>query len=261
MISCLSFTGDYISLAKWCRKQVGNREFRIRKSKTIRSQEWNYLMKRFNAWTMRISSGAGKIYFSVVCVCIFICLMGAKFVGRRSFCKAIDRTKYVYSHHLWVCTSTGPNLFAYSIIGLGTCERGVLEQKKALVTYRNFLALPNLQSFSCSSLSNMHKQEDIRPPFTEKPVLLMDDPFWRHPRLSDKQKREALVAHILDVGKYLLVRTLINNNNTLRLLIRTLINAAAVHGTTKIPDLQHHYKCKSKQRHRKLWCWIEVPVR
>ena len=41
----------------------------------IRSQTWNYLMNRFNAWTMRVSSGVGKRHFSVVCVC----LMGAKF--------------------------------------------------------------------------------------------------------------------------------------------------------------------------------------
>ena len=36
---------------------VRNWESRIRKSKTIRSRKWNYLMKRLNAWTMRVSSG------------------------------------------------------------------------------------------------------------------------------------------------------------------------------------------------------------
>jgi len=105
----------FLVLVRMCRLGDGavHWEFRIRKSKTIRSQKWNYLMNRFDAWTMRVSSGDGKIHFRVVCVCIFICVMGAKFVGRRSFCKAIDCTKYFCSHYIWVCTSTGPNLFAY----------------------------------------------------------------------------------------------------------------------------------------------------
>ena len=55
---------------------VVNWDIRIRKSKAIRSQTWNYLMNRFNAWTMRVSSGVGKRNVSVVFfVCIFICRM------------------------------------------------------------------------------------------------------------------------------------------------------------------------------------------
>ena len=52
---------------------VMNWELRITKSKSIRSQEIIYLMNRFNAWIMQVSSCVGKRHFSVVCVCILIC--------------------------------------------------------------------------------------------------------------------------------------------------------------------------------------------
>ena len=61
MSSCLSkqivVIAKFLKLARMRRLGNGVVKWEFRKSKTIRRQELNFLMKRFNTWTKRVSNG------------------------------------------------------------------------------------------------------------------------------------------------------------------------------------------------------------
>ena len=78
MISCLSKQSMVIvmllKLARMRRLGNGVVKWEFRKSKTIRRQELNFLMKRFNTWTKRVSNGLYGLWqqadkFSFIAMC------------------------------------------------------------------------------------------------------------------------------------------------------------------------------------------------